>query len=153
MLLVTPLYILVLAFALDNSTGMSVSHTSNVDASTSNPRAMAAPTAPGATDASGNTHTTAFEDNRHMLQDSEDTWEMPQEDKDLRMSETPSAQTIAPFLTRHIPEQYNALANQVQGQPVNRTDTKYCYRHHPDLKCRRQADEPTMDLLQNVRVW
>jgi len=111
---------------------------------------MASPSAAGATSASSSKHTTAFEGHSQMLQDSEDTWEMPQNELDVPMSETPSAQTIAPFLTRHIPEQYNALANQVQGQPVNRTDTKYCYRHHPDLKCRRQADEPTMDLLQNV---
>jgi len=128
----------------------SHSQSSNVNAPSSDLRAMASPSAAGASKPTASTPRTAFGDNSHILADSEDAWEMPQNELDLPVSDLPAAQTIAPFLTRHIPEQYNALANQVHGQPVNRTDTKYCYRHHPDLKCRRQADEPTMDLLQNV---
>lgn len=61
--------------------------------------------------------------------------------------------TVAPFLARHIPDQYAPLG--VAQQPsTSRKDpnTKYCYRHRPDSKCRRTADEPTMENLQRVRV-
>jgi F-box/WD-40 domain protein MET30 len=55
--------------------------------------------------------------------------------------------TIAPFLARHIPDQYAPL-----GSARNATSTdpssKFCYRHRPDMLCRRQADEPTMEALQ-----
>lgn len=62
-----------------------------------------------------------------------------------------SGKNVAPFLARHIPEQYAPLGSQ-GGQPVeiSSANSKYCYRHRPDLKCRRQADEPTMDKLQRV---
>lgn len=65
-------------------------------------------------------------------------------------------QTIAPFLTRHIPVQYNPVGggsrasmsvDEQELQPV--TSSKFCYRHRPDLKCRRQANEPSMEQLQN----
>lgn len=59
-------------------------------------------------------------------------------------------ETVMPFLTHHLPSQYSALANQPQKEtsPEDITNTAYCYRHRPDLKCRRQADEPSMALLQ-----
>lgn len=62
-----------------------------------------------------------------------------------------ATRAIAPFLAEHIPEQY--APGGVHPQPSSRPDepnTKFCYRHRPDLKCRRQADEPSMDQLQNV---
>lgn len=62
-------------------------------------------------------------------------------------------QTVAPFLARHIPDQYaplGALSASPKPSSAN-PNTKYCYRHRPDLKCRRQADEPSMDQLQHVR--
>jgi hypothetical protein len=65
-----------------------------------------------------------------------------------------TGQTVAPFLAKHIPEQYAPLG---VPQPNTQTDTskkdpntKYCYRHRPDSKCRRTADEPTMEHLQRV---
>nr|POF22187.1 putative e3 ubiquitin ligase complex scf subunit sconb [Quercus suber] len=75
-------------------------------------------------------------------------------------------QTVAPFLTKHIPEQYNPVSAQraaavaaaavgPQGQETEEqaqpapNSTKFCYRHRPDLKCRRQANEPSMEQLQN----
>jgi hypothetical protein len=63
-----------------------------------------------------------------------------------------AGQTVAPFLARHIPEQYAPLG-VIQKPPTSRKDpnTKYCYRHRPDSKCRRTADEPTMENLQRVR--
>jgi F-box/WD-40 domain protein MET30 len=60
---------------------------------------------------------------------------------------------ITPYLAQHIPQQYHPLGeNPRNGVPVNSTaNTKYCYRHRPDLLCRRQADEPSMEQLQEVR--
>ena len=65
-----------------------------------------------------------------------------------------ASQAVAPFLSKHVPQQYAP-----QGGRVNSTDaisedssTKYCYRHRPDLKCRRQANEPSMEQLQRVSM-
>ncbi|KAG0647754.1 Sulfur metabolite repression control B [Hyphodiscus hymeniophilus] len=64
-----------------------------------------------------------------------------------------AGQTVAPFLAKHIPQQYAPLGAQPKStatQDPNKKDpnTKYCYRHRPDSKCRRTADEPTMENLQ-----
>ena len=61
-------------------------------------------------------------------------------------------QTVAPFLAKHIPDQYAPAGGTDDNVRGKRKDpnTKYCYRHRPDLKCRRQADEPSMDQLQHV---
>ncbi|KAI9792159.1 MAG: hypothetical protein M1816_002699 [Peltula sp. TS41687] len=58
--------------------------------------------------------------------------------------------TIAPFLSKHIPEQYAPVGIQSEQTdlPAGNVNTKYCYRHRPDLKCRRQADEQSMKQLQ-----
>lgn len=63
-----------------------------------------------------------------------------------------ATQSIAPFLAEHIPEQYapQGLQAQTMSKP-GLSNTRFCYRHRPDLKCRRQADEPSMGQLQNVR--
>lgn len=68
-----------------------------------------------------------------------------------------AGQTVAPFLAKHIPEQYAPLGLQPKPRATLSTDpnkkdpnTKYCYRHRPDSKCRRTADEPTMENLQRV---
>lgn len=59
---------------------------------------------------------------------------------------------VAPFLTRHIPEQYAPLGPRPDGSQPSNANSRYCYRHRPDLKCRRQADEPSMEQLQQVRI-
>jgi F-box and WD-40 domain protein MET30 len=61
-----------------------------------------------------------------------------------------AGQTVAPFLQKHIPEQYAPLGVQQKAASYLQKDpnTKYCYRHRPDSKCRRTADEPSMDHLQ-----
>jgi F-box/WD-40 domain protein MET30 len=63
-------------------------------------------------------------------------------------------QNVAPFLAKHIPEQYAPLGQLKLDEPRDKSNanSKYCYRHRPDLKCRRQADEPSMDQLQRVSV-
>lgn len=59
---------------------------------------------------------------------------------------------VAPFLAKHIPEQYAPLRSRTgEKSDSYKANSKYCYRHRPDLKCRRQADEPSMDKLQHVR--
>ncbi|KAG6985299.1 E3 ubiquitin ligase complex SCF subunit sconB [Physcia stellaris] len=62
-----------------------------------------------------------------------------------------AGQIVAPFLAKHIPDQYAPLGGMdSSGSPkVKDSNTKYCYRHRPDLKCRRQANEPSMDQLQH----
>lgn len=64
-----------------------------------------------------------------------------------------TGQTIAPFLARHIPAQYAPLGgSETSKDPAvsENPNTRYCYRHRPDLKCRRQVNEPSMDQLQHV---
>jgi hypothetical protein len=61
-----------------------------------------------------------------------------------------AGQTVAPFLAKHIPSQYAPLGPQETPPPSWAVNTRYCYRHRPDLKCRRQADEPSMEQLQKV---
>ncbi|PSK60590.1 hypothetical protein B9Z65_740 [Elsinoe australis] len=62
---------------------------------------------------------------------------------------------VAPFLAKHIPSQYNPLGQSRPSRTVDDqtldpgSSTKFCYRHRPDLKCRRQANEPSMEQLQN----
>ena len=79
------------------------------------------------------------------------------EDSNITITSTSklAGQTVAPFLAKHIPEQYAPLGGlEVSaGQPKKDANSKYCYRHRPDLKCRRQANEPSMDQLQRVREW
>jgi F-box and WD-40 domain protein MET30 len=59
---------------------------------------------------------------------------------------------ITPFLVRHIPDQYAPLGPRPseEAEATPQANSRYCYRHRPDLKCRRQADEPSMDQLQRV---
>lgn len=63
-----------------------------------------------------------------------------------------TSQAVAPFLARHIPNQYAPLGSTNNGTTIAPKDpnSKFCYRHRPDMLCRRQADEPSMDKLQNV---
>jgi len=64
-----------------------------------------------------------------------------------------AGQTVTPFLLKHIPDQYAPMGGvDSTGSPKAKdSNTKYCYRHRPDLKCRRQANEPSMEQLQHVR--
>ena len=57
-------------------------------------------------------------------------------------------QAIVPFLAKHIPEQYAPRSTPIA--PTTDNSKKYCNRHRPDLRCRRQVNEPSMDQLQSV---
>jgi hypothetical protein len=62
-----------------------------------------------------------------------------------------AGKTVAPFLAKHIPEQYAPMGVPLTDSQMRQDpNTKYCYRHRPDSKCRRTADEPTMENLQRV---
>lgn len=64
-----------------------------------------------------------------------------------------AGQTVAPFLAKHIPEQYAPLGvsqPNTDSNTLKDPNSKYCYRHLPDSKCRRTADEPRMENLQRV---
>ncbi|EME45614.1 hypothetical protein DOTSEDRAFT_71345 [Dothistroma septosporum NZE10] len=79
------------------------------------------------------------------------------EEHNINMMHTTSKHadmTVAPFLSEHIPIQYNPTNASESTNPhlhheASKVNTKFCYRHRPDLKCRRQANEPSMDQLQN----
>lgn len=87
----------------------------------------------------------------------------------INMSNKQAEEAVTPFLAKHVPKQYaplGALSNysdsdretQKKGRSgadrlkerTEKPNTKYCYRHRPDLRCRRQADEPSMEQLQAV---
>jgi F-box/WD-40 domain protein MET30 len=61
-----------------------------------------------------------------------------------------AGQTVAPFLQKHIPEVFGpgGVQQRAASHPQKDPSTKYCYRHRPDSKCRRTADEPSMENLQ-----
>lgn len=71
-----------------------------------------------------------------------------------------AGKTLSPFLKEHIPGLYAPLGKNLkkedQTSPSNALvnikdpNTKYCYRHRPDSKCRRAADETKMGTIQRV---
>lgn len=89
---------------------------------------------------------------RHPLGTMEADKQAEQKDTKLFSQSTAkqAEKMVAPFLAQHIPQQYNPLgSNPLPQNAPEKSNTKYCYRHRPDLKCRRQADEPSMEQLQN----
>lgn len=60
-------------------------------------------------------------------------------------------QNVAPFLTKYHPRQYAPLSSEDGTPSIPRAvNAGYCYRHQPDSKCNRQADEQSMRQLQQV---
>jgi F-box/WD-40 domain protein MET30 len=76
-------------------------------------------------------------------------WSEEGKDKSITIASTAKlgSKTIAPFLARHIPDQYAPLGS-ARNAASTEPSSKFCYRHRPDMLCRRQADEPTMEALQ-----
>ncbi|KAF9875247.1 sulfur metabolite repression control protein [Colletotrichum karsti] len=63
-------------------------------------------------------------------------------------------QTVTPFLREHIPGIYAPIGKPDQAENNNLSqqrdpNSKFCYRHRPDAKCRRAADETKMVLIQS----
>ncbi|KAI1330350.1 quinon protein alcohol dehydrogenase-like superfamily [Xylariaceae sp. FL0255] len=81
----------------------------------------------------------------------------PEEDEDAsripNMSRQFMNQSVTPFLREHIPSSYAPVGKPDLPSMVElRTkdpNSKYCYRHRPDSKCRRAADESKMALIQS----
>ncbi|KAK2787857.1 hypothetical protein FQN52_007036 [Onygenales sp. PD_12] len=70
---------------------------------------------------------------------------------DAKPSSNLADKNIAPFLTRHIRDHYAPMNRfePTESEKIPRNpNSRYCYRHRPDLKCRRQADELSMDQMQ-----
>ncbi|KAJ4303931.1 E3 ubiquitin ligase complex SCF subunit scon-2 [Collariella sp. IMI 366227] len=66
------------------------------------------------------------------------------------MSSSLIGKTVTPFLKEHIPTLYAPIGkpNNEQTARERNPNTKYCYRHRPDSKCRRAADEAKMVMIQ-----
>lgn len=74
-------------------------------------------------------------------------------DRETTITRIPSTsqvagRAVAPFLSKHIPAAYAPTGEKPIQSSLQDPSTKFCYRHRPDLKCRRTADEPQMDNLQ-----
>lgn len=71
--------------------------------------------------------------------------------RNLRMSPQLLGKTVTPFLKDHIPGIYAPMAklrHDDLSEPYSSADSKFCYRHRPDSKCRRAADESKMVTIQ-----
>ena len=73
--------------------------------------------------------------------------------RDMLATSKYAESTVAPFLAEHVPTQYNtgvlgSSLHDDEHSAEEQTSTQYCYRHRPDMMCRRQANEPSMALLQ-----
>jgi F-box/WD-40 domain protein MET30 len=66
------------------------------------------------------------------------------------MSSSLIGKTVAPFLKEHIPSLYAPVgkSRNEESSREKEPNTKYCYRHRPDSKCRRSADEAKMVMIQ-----
>lgn len=66
------------------------------------------------------------------------------------------SQSVTPFLREHIPSLYAPIGKPDLPSMMNLKNkdpnSKFCYRHRPDSKCRRAADESKMALIQRVCV-
>lgn len=68
------------------------------------------------------------------------------------MSSSLISKTVTPFLREHIPHQYAPIskADNEESSKTKDPNSKFCYRHMPDSKCRRAADETKMVTIQRV---
>ena len=114
------------------------------------------PKNPSGTDVPSDSNMESDEQGVELAGAMEDGEQSMQENCDNINPNTPATRTssnkaVAPFLSRHIPDQYAPLGMPQTSNPAPKDpNTKYCYRHHPDSKCRRTPDEPTMENIQTV---
>ncbi|KAJ5742412.1 uncharacterized protein N7511_011431 [Penicillium nucicola] len=74
----------------------------------------------------------------------------PHKDSEAQTLEERARQNVASFLTKYQPRQYAPLRSEINAAAEHRpVNASYCYRHQPDSKCRRQADEQSMTRLQS----
>ncbi|KAG9257166.1 WD40-repeat-containing domain protein [Emericellopsis atlantica] len=86
----------------------------------------------------------------------------PQEDDPSRLIRMPTdlvGKHVSPFLKEHIPGIYAPIGKQIPEDSIatdskannnvqKDPNTRFCYRHRPDSKCRRAADENKMGIIQ-----
>lgn len=66
-------------------------------------------------------------------------------------SSSAAIETVAPFLTEHVPDQVHIPDARSSASADNERGKVYCYRHQPDLRCQRRApQEATMAEIQKV---
>ncbi|KAI1469271.1 WD40 repeat-like protein [Daldinia caldariorum] len=84
---------------------------------------------------------------RRRPEDAEDSSRLP------NMSQQLMSQSVTPFLREHIPGLYAPIGKpdlpSMAAIKTKDPNSKYCYRHRPDSKCRRAADETKMGLIQS----
>ena len=74
----------------------------------------------------------------------------------VNMSSSLISQTVTPFLREHIPNNYAPISKGVDNEHEyshshsKDPNSKFCYRHRPDSKCRKAADESKMGMIQRV---
>jgi hypothetical protein len=67
-------------------------------------------------------------------------------------SNTTASETVAPFLSSHIPDQVHIPSDR--GVVDNNRSKVYCYRHQPDLRCqRRTPQERSVAEIQKVSAF
>jgi F-box/WD-40 domain protein MET30 len=62
------------------------------------------------------------------------------------------SQTVTPYLREHIPNLYAPISkpDNEEASKSKDSNSKFCYRHRPDSKCRKAADESKMGMIQRV---
>lgn len=73
------------------------------------------------------------------------------------VSQQQMIKSVTPYLREHIPGLYAPVGNAdnlalAAGSRNKDPNSRFCYRHRPDSKCRRAADESKMALIQSVRL-
>ncbi|CZS72240.1 unnamed protein product [Fusarium graminearum] len=107
---------------------------------------------------------TALDDSSQQ-QPSKNNCDRQRSDQEInpRLVKMPSdlvGKTVSPFLKEHIPGLYAPFGKALMPlspPPTNDTtvvrkkdpNSKFCYRHRPDSKCRRAADESKMGFIQS----
>lgn len=83
------------------------------------------------------------------------------EDDGRRLAKMPShlmCKTVSPFLKEYIPGLYAPIgkgkleesSGAAHTPQIKDPNSKLCYRHRPDSRCRRAADETKMGFIQRV---
>lgn len=120
------------------------------------------PTSPPATD-DGKTDSSNPAVDRARLKEVNCERRRPEEESEdkSRLANMPSTlvgQAVTPFLKEHVPNLYAPVSKIEASHARNFTtlpknfNSKYCYRHRPDSKCRKAADEDKMAMIQTVRL-
>lgn len=117
------------------------------------------PTSPPATD-DGEVEPSPAVDRARLKEQNCDRRRPEEEHEDKsRLSNMPSSlvgQAVTPFLKEHVPNLYAPVSkiesstHAQQPSTQRNFNSKYCYRHRPDSKCRKAADENKMAMIQSV---